>query len=249
MKPSASKPLPPATIAMTFHGEGIYARKSLLGVQRIREYSAANSNEVRLICILDCAEDTTAQLVKNYLSEFGSPNDKIIETRFGSLSAARNTAADHAQTEFLGFLDGDDFFSANWVEEALKTQMAAKHETILCLPEKVISFGSHISAQTIQPGKAIPLAQMMNLHYWVSSSFAHINTYRKHPYNENINKNTRFVFEDWDFNLRCIAAGISIVPVENTYLFYRRRENSMLAEHVAYNSLIPPSDYFAKVTL
>lgn len=249
MKSNARKPLPPATIAMTFHGEGIYAHKSLLGFQRICEYSAANGNEVRLICILDCAEETTAQLVKNYISESGSPNDQIIETRFGSISAARNTAVDNTQTEYLGFIDGDDFFSSNWVEEAMKAQISAKQETVLCLPERIISFGSHIASQSVLPSQIIPMAQMMNMHYWVSSSFSHISTYQAHPYNENINKNARFVFEDWDFNLRCIASGVSILPVENTYLFYRRRENSMLAEHTGYNSLIPPSDYFEKITL
>lgn len=249
MKSDTQLSLPEATIAMTFHGEGIYAHKSLLGFQRMREYSAASGNKVRLICILDCAEKTTVQLIKNYLSASGTTQDQIVETSFGSLSAARNTAVDCAQTEYLGFLDGDDFFSANWVEEALKVQISAKQEAALCLPEKVVSFGSHIACQTTQPSKAIPMAQMMNMHYWVSSSFAHIGIYQKHPYNENINKNTRFAFEDWDFNLRCIASGISIIPVENTYLFYRRRANSMLSEHVGYNSLIPPSDYFEKIIL
>lgn len=56
-------PLPPATIIMTFHSEGIYAHKSLLGFQRIRNYSTAKGNRLDLICILDDAENFTTKIV------------------------------------------------------------------------------------------------------------------------------------------------------------------------------------------
>lgn len=241
--------LPPATIIMTFHAEGIYAYKSLLGFQRMRDYSIAQGNRVDLICILDKAESLTIQIVKKYIAKYGTQYDQIIETSYGSLSASRNTGTDHAATDYIGFLDGDDFFSANWVEEALKKQISAKETQILCMPGYVVSFGKHIACQIIQSRKHIPMAQMINNHYWVSSSFGHISTYQNHPYNEKVNKTSKFVFEDWDFNLRCITSGIEIEPVENTYLFYRRRENSMLTEHISYDSLVPPSTFFEQVNL
>ena len=249
MQTNLSKILPPATIIMTFHAEGIYAHKSLLGFQRIRDYSASQGNRVDLICILDNAESVTAQIVKKYIAKYGTRYDRIVETQHGSLSASRNTGTDCADTDYIGFLDGDDFFSANWVEEALKKQISAKEAQIVCMPGYVVSFGRHIACQIIQSSKHIPMAQMINSHYWVSSSFAHISTYRNHPYNEKINKASKFVFEDWDFNLRCIASNIEIEPVENTYLFYRRRENSMLSEHCGYDSFVPPSAFFEQIIL
>lgn len=242
------KTLPPATMIMTFHGEGVYAHKSLLGFQRIRDYSAAHGNRVDLICILDCAEEFTAQTVKNYLHRFGKSRDRIIETSNASLSASRNIGIDHVQTEYTGFLDGDDFFSANWVQEAITLQIQST-KNILCMPGYVLSFGKHTGIQTIVPSREIPEVQMMNNHYWVSSSFSRTDLYRQIPYNEKIGKKTKFAFEDWDFNLRCIASGVEILPVEQTYLFYRRRENSMLQEHLQFNSMIPPSDFFRKVSL
>ncbi|WP_165089563.1 glycosyltransferase family 2 protein [Neisseria yangbaofengii] len=242
------KTLPPATIIMTFHGEGVYAHKSLLGFQRIRNYSATQGNHVNLICILDCAEEFTAQTVKNYLHGYGSSHDLIIETNNASLSASRNIGIDHTQTEYVGFLDGDDFFSANWVQESVNLQLRSD-KAVLCMPGHVLSFGKHTGIQTIVPSREIPEAQMMNNHYWVSSSFSRTDLYRQIPYNETIGKKTKFSFEDWDFNLRCIAAGVEIRPVEQTYLFYRRRENSMLQEHLQFNSMIPPSEFFKKVNL
>lgn len=248
MQTTATKPLPPATIIMTFHGEGVYAHKSLLGFQRIRNYSAELGHRVDLICILDCAEEFTAQTVKNYLHRYGSNRDQLIETAYGMPAAARNKGIDYVQTEYVGFHDGDDFFSENWVHEAI-TKQSANKRNILCMPGHVVSFGKHTDIQTIVPSREIPQAQMINMHYWVYSSIGRTDLFRRMPYNEKVGKQSRFAFEDWDFNLRCIAAGVDIEPVEKTYLFYRRRENSVLQEHLQYNSMVPPSNFFEQVSL
>lgn len=112
------------------------------------------------------------------------------------------------------------------------------------MPEKIISFGFKEESQKIINSRFIPMAQMMNHHFWTYASFAPTFVYQEHPYNENIGKNNKFAFEDWDFNLRCVASNIELTAVEGTYMFYRRRENSMLTEHMAYNSFVPPSSFF-----
>lgn len=99
------------------------------------------------------------------------------------------------------------------------------------------------------PSREVPMAQMMNMHYWVASSLGRTEVFKQNPYNEKVGRQTKFAFEDWDFNLRCISAGIEIEPVAQTYLFYRRRENSVLQEHLQFNSLIPPSDFFLNIGL
>lgn len=238
--------LPPATIIMTFHKEGVYAHKSLLGFQRIRDYSASHGNQVALICILDNADETTTQIVKNYVSRAGKSDDQVIATQWASSSAARNTAIDHVKTEYVGFCDGDDFFSANRVEHMLKTLLAMQ-SPILCMPEYVISFGNHTGVQKLIASKDINKTQLINIHPWVCSSFSHISTFVDHPFNEKIGKKNRFAFEDWDFSLRCVDAGIEISPVKDTYMFYRRRENSTLSEHVGFNSFVPPSSFFQNI--
>ncbi|STZ76797.1 glycosyltransferase family 2 protein [Bergeriella denitrificans] len=248
MSLTTSVALPPATIVMTFHNEGAYAQKSLWGFQRIRDFSASFGNRVDLICVLDCAEDLTAQIVKNFVSQYGSDKDQILETSYASLAAARNTGIHHTRTEYVGFIDGDDFFSSNWVNNALQVQQQHKNQ-VLCMPSHVVNFGNHIAIQAIVPSRMIPKAQMMNMHYWVSSSFGPTDLFKHNPYNEKIGKQTRFAFEDWDFNLRCVSKGVNIEPVQQTYLFYRRRGNSMLQEHLQFNSFIPPSDFFLNINL
>lgn len=240
--------LPPATIIINFHREGVYAHKTLLGFLRIREYSASFGNRVDLICVLDNSDALTKQIVTNLLKEYGTKYDQIIETSFGTPSAARNVGIDFTKTEYVGFNDGDDFFSANRVEEMLKAQLNNNNPS-LYFPEKIISFGNKVESFIIQNSQDIPLLQAVNVNFWPYSSFGHIKIYKSHPYNERVNKNSRLAYEDWDFNLRCLASDISLISIKDTYLFYRRRDNSVLSEHNSFKSFVPASDFFSKVQL
>lgn len=235
--------LPPATMIMTFHKEEHYAHKSLMGISRVRQYSAQNGNEVQLICILDNANDVTSRIVHNYIKQYGKGTDQIISTQFGSLSAARNVGIDNTRTEYVGVLDGDDFVSENWVENALKHQISNKNSPIISTPEYVISFGAQIESFKMLPSRIVPMMAIMENNFWSSVTFTETVNYRTIPYNELIGTHSRFTYEDYDFNLRCIANQIQIEPVEKTYLFYRRRENSMLSQHNELRSFTPPSDF------
>lgn len=239
--------LPPATIVMNFHNEEVYAHKSLLGFLRIREYSAKQGNRVDLICVLDNPTALTEKIVHQFVREHGSHHDQIIKTNFKNLSAARNTAIDICKTEYLGFNDGDDFFSANRVEEMLSAQLKSPTE-ILCFTEKVINFGSMLGSSIFRESDTVSMSQMINYHFWTYASFGHISTYQNHYFNEMVgSKDSRFVYEDWDFNLRCVAHGIILKPIQGTYMFYRRKEFSMLVEHNSLNSFVPPSYFFNQI--
>lgn len=238
--------LPPATIVMNFHNEEVYAQKSLLGFLRIREYSAKQGNQVNLICVLDNPTILTEKIVHQFIKEHGSHRDQIIKTHFKNPSAARNVGIDHVKTEYLGLCDGDDFFSANRVEEMLLAQTNSRDE-ILCFPEQVISFGIKIESYTIPNSNDIPKTQMINHHFWVLPSFGLTSTYQSHYFNESVSKEAKFAYEDWDFNLRCISHGIALKPIRDTYLFYRRKATSILSEHNSYTSFVPPSQFFNQI--
>lgn len=243
-----SNALPPATIIINFHREGVYAHKTLLGFLRIREYSASFGNRVDLICVLDNGDALTRQIVTNFLKDHGTKYDQMIETSYASLSAARNVGIDFTKTEYVGFNDGDDFFSANRVEEMLKAQLLNK-KLHICFPDKIISFGNKIEAFATPNSRDINLLQVINTNFWTASSFGRLDVYKSISYNEIIGKASRLAYEDWDFNLRCLDNDIELIPVENTYLFYRRNKSSMLIEHNAFQSFTPAFDFFNNINL
>lgn len=235
--------LPPATIIINFHREGVYAHKTLLGFLRIREYSASFGNRVDLICVLDNSDALTKQIVTNFLKEYGTKYDQIIETSFGTPSAARNVGIDFTKTEYVGFNDGDDFFSANRVEEMLKAQLKNEKYSIY-FPKQIISFGYKVETMDVPNSQNIILTQVINANYWPSSSFGLLSIYQFIPYNEIVGKASKLAYEDWDFNLRCLDHDIELIPVENTYLFYRRKQSSVLTEHNSFQSFVPASNFF-----
>ncbi len=243
-----SNALPPATIIINFHREGVYAHKTLLGFLRIREYSASFSNRVDLICVLDNSDALTRQIVTNFLKEYGVKYDQMIETSFGTPPAARNVGIDQTKTEYVGFNDGDDFFSANRVEEMLKAQLINKKPNI-CFPKKIISFGGKIEELTIPNSRDIALAQIINTNFWPSSSFGPKEIYNLIPFNEIVGKASKLAYEDWDFNLRCLNSNIELNSIKNTFLFYRRKKNSVLSEHNSYQSFVPASNFFNNIHL
>ncbi len=245
---SNSNALPPATIIINFHREGVYAHKTLLGFLRIREYSASFGNRVDLIYVLDNSDVLTRQIVTNFLKEYGTKYDQMVETSYASLSAARNAGIDQTKTEYVGFNDGDDFFSANRVEEMLKVQLASK-APLLCFPEKIISFGIKSESYNIPFSQNISKAQMINLHYWTYATFSQTDLYNAIPFNELVGKNTKLAYEDWDFNLRCIENDVKLAPIKDTYFFYRRSKYSMLIEHNAFQSFTPAFDFFNNINL
>lgn len=242
-------PLPAATMIMTFHREGDLAKKSLLGIQRIREYSAQFGNKVHLICMLDNADEKTIQAVKSYIYQWGGSCDQVIETSFGSPAASRNVGIDNTQTEYVGFLDGDDFISQNWVQYALIEQIKNRNSSVICIPDYMISFGNKVEYLKCLPSKRLYIALLVGTNFWGNSTFGHISTYQKYPYNERINAKTKFAYEDWDFNTRCIVNGMEVIPIKDTYMFYRRRNSSVSVQHNSYKSFIPPSEFLNHIIL
>lgn len=243
------KTLPPATMIMTFHREEHYAHKSLLGMERVRQYSNSFGHELHLICVLDNSNESTTQIIKDYIHHYGLPTDQIIETKFASPAAARNTGMDYVKTEYVGVLDGDDFVSANWVQAALSKQINNINTPMVCAPEYIISFGNIVEHMKVLYSKHIPMTNMMEHNFWSAATFSATHIYREVPYNERVNTASRFAYEDYDFNLRCIAKGILIEPVKDSYLFYRRRTGSTLSQHVALRSFTPPSDFLNQFIL
>ena len=47
----------------TFHGEGLLAHKTMLGLERVRREAEAQGVSVELVAVLDCADRETKRVV------------------------------------------------------------------------------------------------------------------------------------------------------------------------------------------
>ncbi len=76
-----------------------------------------------LIVVNDCSSDNTKGIVENFIRSDSRIKfiDKVVNE---GVASARNTGLDHAQGEFVAFLDSDDL----WCEDKLKKQVELLNE-------------------------------------------------------------------------------------------------------------------------
>lgn len=228
----------------TFHNEGIAAHRTMLGLDRLRKYSEQRGITVELVAVLDSADNETTRIVSS--SPVMSKEDTVVEVRHKDVGLSRNSGVQHAAGEYIGVFDGDDYYSANWLVEALRIVEQKKHE-VAVHPEYQISFEKvHCIARPpdMDEEQNYPLATCLAIHPWTSCAFARRSTFLAHPYQSTKSRQTGYGFEDWHWNLELIADGIRHVSAPGTAHFYRRKQSSMLSAETIDGAVIRPSCFF-----
>ena len=79
-----------------------------------------NFSEYEMICVNDSSTDRSAEILKEYANKYSQI--KVIEHDINrGLSAARNTAMEHATGKYIMFVDSDDMIVPNCLEELYET--------------------------------------------------------------------------------------------------------------------------------
>lgn len=91
-----------------------------------------NKEDYELILVLNGCKDPYERQIKEYLSLHKDLRVIFIQTDTGGVSNARNIALDHAEGEYITFIDDDDFVSPSYLEELY--QHASREKVSLCYP-------------------------------------------------------------------------------------------------------------------
>lgn len=91
--------------------------------ESIQSVLAQTYKHFELIVVNDCSSDNTKGIVENFIRSDSRIKfiDKVVNE---GVASARNTGLDHAQGEFVAFLDSDDL----WCEDKLKKQVELLNE-------------------------------------------------------------------------------------------------------------------------
>ena len=234
---------PYISVVICFHNEDFIAGWTLDTVQRMRTYAEANGFQTELICILDRADLATTIIVSGHACL--SPIDRVIEVENGDLGTNRNSGVAIARGEFIAILDGDDYYSENWLAAAAKAAHAEEGKAIFH-PEFDVSFGEIYAFTKITDMRQqkYDLRSCLTTHPWVSTAFGRKDIFLSHPYQSTYVRRTGFGYEDWEWNLRLIAAGYIHLSVQDTAKFYRRKRVSMLIEMDALKAVVRPNPFF-----
>jgi hypothetical protein len=234
--------MPDISLVMNFHREGVLAHWSLLGFQRMRDYASSRDISVQLVAILDRPDEATRRMVSQHpiLAE----GDEVVEVTHGDLGLSRNTGVEQSRASHVGFLDGDDYCSENWLAESLFVLAAG--DGVVVHPEYTVSHGAcHLIGRSVdQLTEEYPLESCFKHHPWVSVAVAAKSVFQEIPYRETRVCDTGFGYEDWDWNLRVMASGLKHTVARQTCLFYRRKAESMLVSMNTRNALVRPGVFF-----
>lgn len=233
------------SLLVTFHAEGVLAHSTLNSIELCRRYAEASGITTEYVWVLDAVTAETRKVLMAHPSAAG--NVQIVEVDHRDLGASRNSGVQVARGTAVAILDGDDYFSKNWIERAWFYLKEYGDQAILH-PEFVINFGTHAAYcwQVDQAGQHYDPEGLLVNNYWTSWTFAKRSVYLQHPYAVTRPLQTGFGFEDWHWNCQTIAAGHEHRLAWGAVGFYRRKKASLVTTTVASGAIIPPTNLFSR---
>jgi glycosyltransferase involved in cell wall biosynthesis len=196
-----------------------------------------------MVAVLDRADEATRAALKHSdISPFAGTT--ILEVDHGSLGLARNEGIAAASGSWIATADGDDLISCNYVEVMFRAAQQLGQNNIL-IPNLICAFGaSYHIAEYHDLTQVTPLV-LFETHPFVSRVFFHRSLVERLQYHDASPRTTPYAYEDWHFACEAVASGFEFRTAPLTVLFYRLRENGLLATSAEGSKRqIPPSKLF-----
>ena len=228
---------------ITFHNEGYLAHTTLLSVEKCRDYfnTRIPTHPVEIVFVLDKTDNLTEKIVNE--SSCLKSWDKVLKVKYGDLSKSRNYGVSNASGDIISILDGDDYYSENYLYEnyinCVKNPSAVSH------PQVIQSFGASNEYFIIKSSDSLDDSIWYSTHPYNSSVTASRKIFEQVPYQP---LEDCYAYEDWLWNLEVLSLGYKHIPAEKTIRFYRRKKNGQLQQQRNQARLIYPSSFFDKET-
>lgn len=109
------------------------------GVERYIERCARSlfeqtCQDVEYLFLDDCTPDKSIEVLKRVMEDYPERKQHVRIIRHEKnrgLGAARNTAVENCQTEFIMHVDSDDYIDTNLVEECMKQQQRGNYDIVV----------------------------------------------------------------------------------------------------------------------
>jgi hypothetical protein len=235
------------TLLTTFHREGLLAHSTLNSIERCRTYARAAGIRTEYVWVLDSVDDETRRVLSSHRCAAGDV--RVIEVAHRDLGASRNSGIAAARGSTVAILDGEDYYSENWIERGYY-YLGLFGRRCVVHPEVVVSFGAQKACGRMvdQREHAFDERGLLVENFWAAWTIAPREIHQAIPYMSTRATDTGFGFEDWHWNCETISAGVEHRLAPGTVAFYRRMPAGRLAETSTVGPLMPPSRLFAQKT-
>lgn len=224
------------SVILNCHNEETYLTSTLQSLEQAILQAYKRGYKVELIFVLDNPTELTKLIAESFICK-GVMRSRYYEVSFGSLGLSRNAGLLKAEGKYILTADADDLISENYIVEAMKIACCSDVDCAF-FPMYLYSFGLTNGITRFFPSKYFSPCDFVAYHPFCSRIFISREKILKLLYVDSNNK-SGFAFEDWDLNRRLFQLGFKLIPIPNTVLFYRQRQNSIM--HVEQNHLkLPP---------
>lgn len=197
---------------------------------------------IQIICVDDGSKDNTAQIIQKWQKKYPN-NIHYFYKENGGQASARNLGLEYVETEWVTFIDPDDFVNLNYFKEICDAIDSNKNISMIVSNLKFFIENEKLIKDThplryrfnnkYNVYKIFDLKKAINLS--ASSSVFRTNIIKY--YHLNFNQNIRPNFEDGKFISDYFLQDMSsdIVFVRDSIYFYRKREDVSSTIDMSWN--------------
>ncbi|WP_175843428.1 glycosyltransferase [Burkholderia arboris] len=213
------------SVILNAHNEGGIINRTLRSLAEAADFARARGITLEIVVVLDNPNEATRSVIASAdLSSFDGV--QTIEVSNRSLGLSRNSGCEIAQGEYFATADADDLVSFNFFVEALAATKRYGNDALL-FPQYLIAFGSMYFITEYGEADLMPFL-LADIHPYVSRVFFHRSTFERLRY-VHCDTQRGHAFEDWHFNSCAIALGMKAHYIPDTVLYYRQRQQSIMA--------------------
>ena len=109
---------------------------------------AQTMSDIEIICINDGSTDNSGEILQNFAAK--DKRIKIINQSNMGISAARNTGLRAVQSDYVMFVDSDDYISVDMAEKLYKMMISENPDAVICSAECVNRLPKDAGADVIE---------------------------------------------------------------------------------------------------
>lgn len=225
------------TVIVTAHDETLVCGPTIASADVAVEAARAAGYSAQTIIALDKATQETSDYF--HQPDFDHWERWIMHE--GDLGRVRNALVPQTSGRFIAFLDADDLFSENWLVEGLRVldEAEKRGERIIAHPEVNLIFdGITYMLQNVDQDSPLFTPHILYVRncydsLCLSPREAHLEV----PYIHRDIPNG-LSYQDWQFAIETMSRGWKHVVVQDTIIFKRRRDFSLVVESNSRKSIV-----------
>ena len=185
--------------------------------------------DIKIIIVNDGSTDSSQNIIDSYQIKY--PDLILALTKEnGGLASARNFGLAYVQSQYVAFIDSDDYVDLTMYEKLYKKAISEDSDLVMCNLQYFFENGT--SKSFISEGLNLEWNSNPHKAAFLSPLFAWNKLYKKELFRD-LSYPIGLWYEDIPVSTKIFAVSKKITWVNETLVYYRQRENSIM--HASYN--------------